>query len=436
MKRTEGDQARRIMACVDDAILRRRIADGGTEPLSPQDLELDRLSALAQCLSEIEVVPPDGFQEQVLHRLREPAAAESQPERWRATMWHAGGALAAALRVRSRATVGRTAALTAVVLAGVFLVGRSFFDIPVVSAQTVLTRSDAALIGLVRPGQVLYRQWKVSSSSTPAGAGSATRSGRIIEEWMDGSDPERVAARWYSEDRRLQIAYTTKREGGEHRAYVYFSPGVFDEQRGVLNIEPTAREFDDALGGFPASARRGLRVYLDRHYIYAPITGESTFNRAIVQALAHNVPEMPRVLMSFDRSHVLNTTPVYRVSLLDSASVTFNWRSSGPPLIRLARAEIIRYISRDSFLGLRTEERYVFEDGRRRFTIRELVTTNALAADELTVDPFTIDVPRGTPVHHQSALEHLSGVADVLERVPAFTSRFAGDSSAAIPDSR
>ncbi|MGH9350382.1 MAG: hypothetical protein ACRD26_24290, partial [Vicinamibacterales bacterium] len=284
----------------------------------------------------------------------------------------------------------------------------------------------------VRPGQLLYRRWKVTSSSTTPGGAGTTPSQRIIEEWMDGADFDRVAGRWYSQDGKLQIAYSTRLQDGAYRPYVYFSPGVFQERLGVMNIEPTRHEFESALGAFPESVQRALRVYLDRNYIYAPITGERNFNRAMLDAPAHHIPEMPRILVSFDQSHRLNGVPVYRVRLLDSASVTFNWRSSGPPLIRLAQAEIVRYIARDSFLSVRTEERYVFEDGRRRFTTRELVATTPLETAGLTSDPFTIDLPDGTPVQRQSAYEQLSGVAEILKRVPAFTSRLSLEPGTAV----
>lgn len=403
--RSDREQARRVMAYVDEVVLHRRSDADGADPLSPEDRELGRLGQLVHCLSDLEIVAPHGFQEALAARLRE-----------------AGPAPSAHLRIR-------TVLVAAAVFLGVVVLSRSVIDVPVVSAQSVLSRSDAALAALVRPGQLLYRQWKVTSTSSGSTQGT-TQTERIIEEWMDGADFDRVAGRWYSKERQLQIAYATRLQDGEYRPSVYFSPGVYDEQRGVLNIEPTRREFEQALGAFPASVRRGLKVYLGRNYIYAPITGERNFNRAILESPAHNIPEMPRILVSFDESHMLNGTPVYRVRVLDSASVTFNWRSSGPPLIRLAQAEITRYIARDSFLSVRTEERWVFEDGRQRFTTRELVETRPIAAGTLAFDPFAIEVPRGTPVQQQSAVAQLAGVADALGRVPAFTSRRSRETAA------
>lgn len=453
MKRTEREQARCITAYVDEVLLRRRADEASADPLSPEDQELERLGALAQCLSDIEVVPSSGFREDLAQRLREAAAEEAASDAGtRSWLTRATDAVRLGPFSRDRnfgraasnaytqvrtalasipGSVVRTAMLVLVIGSGIVVLSRAVIDVPVVSAQEVLSRSDAALTGLVGPGQVLYRQWKVTSTGAPGALSGESPSERIIEEWMDGADFDRVAGRWYSKDKELQIAYTTRFQDGEYRPYVYFSPGVYDEQRGVLNIEPTRHEFEAALSTFSETAQRGLRLYLDRHYIYAPITGERSFNKAIVEAPALSVPEMPRILVSFDASHLLNATPVYRVRLLDSASVTFNWRSSGPPLIRLAQAEIVRYMARDSFLSVRTDERLILEDGRRRSTTRELVTTKALERAFLPADPFAIDVPPGTPVQQQSAVEHLAGVASVLERVPAFTSRLSRESGAA-----
>jgi len=109
------------------------------------------------------------------------------------------------------------------------------------------------------------------------------------------------------------------------------------------------------------------------------------------------------------------------MSVVDPASITFNWRSEGPPLVRLAAAEFVRYIGRDAYLTVRTEERYVFENGDRRIVSRELAETRTVPARGLLPDPFALDLPPGTPVQHQSAFEQMSGVADAQTRVPAFT---------------
>lgn len=400
--RSDREQARRVIAYVDDVVLHRRAGAGGADPLSADDRELAQLRQLVHCLSDLDVVAPEGFQERLAARFGE---AEAEPP------------------ARSQAATLRAVLVAATLFLAAVVLVRSVVDVRVLSAQSVLSRSDAALTELVRPGQFLYRRWKVTSTSTAGSTPGTTQTERIIEEWMDGANVDRVAGRWSTKDGQLQIAYATGLEDGRYRPTVYFSPGVYDEPRGLLNIEPTRQEFEQALQTFPQPVQRGLKVYLDRNYIYAPITGERNFNRAILESPEQSIPEMPRVVVSLHDSHMLNATPVYCVRIVDSAAVTFNWRSSRPSVIRLGRAEILRYIARDSFLSVRTEERWVLEDGRQRFTTRELVETRAIDGGELTSDPFVIDVPPGTPVERQSAVAHLSGVAGALARVPAFTSR-------------
>src|SRR5262249_30525551 len=217
------------------------------------------------------------------------------------------------------------------------------------SAKEILTRSDAALTALVRPGQVLYRQWRVTIDRFEADGSSLGREERTIHEWMDGADFDRVAGRWYLGD-QLYTAYTTKvAPNREHRAHVYFSPGAFGEPRGLLSIEPTPREFDDAVASFPQRDRRGLRVYLDRQYLYVPIAGERRFNRALLDAPLATDSAMPRVVVSLDDEPTADTS-AYHVRVVDPMSVTFNWRADAPPRVRLLRSETVRSIERDSYL--------------------------------------------------------------------------------------
>jgi hypothetical protein len=111
---------------------------------------------------------------------------------------------------------------------------------------------------------------------------------------------------------------------------------------------------------------------------------------------------------------------VYRVRVKDPASIEFNWRSEGPPRVRLVSAERVRYIARDSYLSVRTEDSLTFEDGRRRFTTRELVETRAIPTADMSLDPFVLEIPEGTPAQRQSAREHLAAVAQAFGRLPAF----------------
>jgi hypothetical protein len=404
----QEEKARRLSEYVDSLLLQQRYEQRGSEfPL--EDREFHELRGLAQSLADLTSEPPVGFARDLARRL--PAlAAETSPRSTVAGAW-----------ARIRSTMSALPSFSpvfsaAMTLLAIALVFRAVLDVPVVSASEILTRSDEALVRLIKPGQLLYRRWKVTSTTIEQD-GSERRGGtRTIREWMDGADYDRVAGRWSSADDRLLIGYTSIGSDGERRPHVYFSPGVFGEARGLFSIEPTAAEFQAAVRDFADPVRGQLDAYLRRQSIYLPIVGERTFNRAVIDA-AHQADEgPPRVVLSFDRGE-MGGTRVYRVRMIDPAWIDFNWRSDGPPRVSLASAEWVRYIACDSYLSVRTESTLTFENGRRRVTTRELLETRAIPTADLPLDPFSLEVPEGTPVQRQSALDHLSAVALAFGRL-------------------
>jgi hypothetical protein len=400
--------------------------DNDSADVPGDDEELEEFRAVLQCLSEVGIEPPASFGDDLLSSL--PAMAERESSWLHATFWGrliawftAGrDRLVGVLPARTGLVPALSSAILLTVVAVTIVLLRSVVDPSVVSASEILSRSDAALGTLVRPGQLLYRRWKVTSTSTRAGGLTGPNTVRIIDEWMDGADVNRVAGRWYASDDRLLIAYTSVGNGSERRPNVYFSPGVYGEARGVLNIEPTRDEFMEAATRFPEPIQSALKAYLDRQYIYVPITRERRFNRAIIEAPQYGKSELPRVVSSVDQSETFRGQAVYRVRLVDPASIDFNWRSQGPPRVRLAWVETVSYIARDSYLGLKTEQTLKFEDGRQRVTTKELLETRAVDIADANLDSFNLDVPQGTPVRRQSALEQLSGVSNAFSRLPQF----------------
>lgn len=428
MSREQREQARRISELVDGLLLHHRY-DKGAAGRPVDDGEFRQLRALVQHISEVTVEPPLHFQDDLARRL--PSMPESDASGLKiASFWtrlvaplticRARIAPVLPPRVMKLLTALPGAALA--LLAATFMLFRSVVNVPAVSASEIMSRSDASLASLVRPGQLLYRRWQVTSTAIGANGIEGRKVHRMIHEWMDGADFERVAGRWYSgEGDRLLIGYTSVGSGGQRRPNVYFSPGVFGESLGVLNIEPTPEEFKAAVHRFPEAVQQALNLYLDRQYIYLPITGERRFNRAVIETPRQDVSDLPRIVLSLDQSENLNGTPVYRVRVVDHAFIDFNWRSQGPPRVRLASAEIVCYIVRDSYLSVRTEQTLRFEDGRERVTTQELVETRPVRAADLSLDPFKLEVPDGTPVQRQSAFEQLSGVASAFSRLTEFT---------------
>jgi hypothetical protein len=248
-------------------------------------------------------------------------------------------------------------------------------------------------------------------------AGSVTFRESIIHEWMDGADFGRVAGR-NERDGRTYLAYASVRENGELRPRVYFARGFSGEAGGLLSIEPSRRDFQAALAGFAPGDREKLQTYLDRGYIFEPISGERRFNQLALETSTEQDAPLPRVMLSLREETLVTGVPVYAVRIFDPARVRFRWRSAGPPHVWLEQRETIRYIARDTNLSLRSEERYDTEGGRHVFATRELLETRIIEAGAVSSDPFALIVPEGTPVRQQSATEQLRAVAHALRNLP------------------
>ena len=290
------------------------------------------------------------------------------------------------------------------------------------SAAEILSRADLALSKLVHEGQILQRRWKMTDRVTAVGGGLETVRESISNEWMDGSDFGHVAGR-NERNGRVYLAYASARENGELKPRVYFAPGFSNEPRGLLSIEPSRREFQKALAAFAPHDAEKLKTYLDRGYIFEPISGERRFNRIALETSTEHDGPLPRVMVSLREETLPHGVGVYAVRIVDPARVRFRWKSEGAPTAWLEWRETVRYIARDTYLSLKAEETYETEDGRRVFQTRELLETRIVEAGADNVDPFLITVPEGTPVRQQSASEQLSAVAAVLGRIPAKLTR-------------
>jgi hypothetical protein len=289
------------------------------------------------------------------------------------------------------------------------------------SAAEILSRADIALSKLVHQGQILHRRWKVIERTENADGSQRVVREATFNEWMDGTDYSRVAGRNESNG-RVYLAYARVRDtDGEVRPRVYFAPGFSNEPRGLLSIEPSRREFQEALVNFEAEEREKLQTYLARGYIFEPISGERRFNRIALEAGAERGPLLPRIIVSLREETLPTGTEVYAVRIVDPARVRFRWTSEGPPVARVEWRQSVRYIARDTYLSLKAEETTEDERGRRVITTRELVDTHILERDGVSADPFALAVPEGTPARRQSASEQLSAVAAVLARMPELT---------------
>ncbi len=418
MDGNEQECAQRISDYIDSLVVQEREGDAPVSTLGDQ--EFVELTGVAQSLLSIRFLDSEAFRGDLLVRLPKQAAREraagryADPGRSVRARWSwlrrslRFGHLPGRLVTRTAATL---APLTVVAL---FLVSHLAVT-QTASPADVLNRADRALSSLLHDGQLLNRKWRVTERTTDP-RGVQTMREYFRTEWMDGADFSRVAG-LNEEKGRINMAYSSAREGSDVRARVYFAPGYYDESRGLLSIEPTRSEYQKALRSFSNSDRRKLQTYLNRGYIFEPISGERRFNRSMLENAGGMEVALPRVILSLGTETLASGINVYAVRMIDPARVRFRWTSEGPPTAWVERRETIRYIARDTYLNVRAEETHEGPNGKRTTITRELVETRIVEREAGAVDPFTIDALPTAPVRWQSALEHLSAVAAVLSQI-------------------
>jgi hypothetical protein len=234
---------------------------------------------------------------------------------------------------------------------------------------------------------------------------------RMVEEWMDGADFDRVAGHSQTPDGWVR-AFASHREAGQVRSVAYTGARSRDPQP-ALNIEPTQQEYLRAADTFPPDASRLLHTYLRRHFIYMPITGERRFNREILEGASGG--PMPRSVTVEDVI-IDDGKAAFAVRAVDPSRVQFLWQSGEPPRVQLAREEAISYIAKDSYLTIKSQRDTEYRSGRRSVELRTLEETRTYRMDQLTRNPFEIKLPDGTRINRQSAHELLTAILDALQK--------------------
>jgi hypothetical protein len=411
MKRHERVRAQRISERVDSVLIQRR---GREEEASrADDPEFRDLMDLASSLNRIDMPLPPAFGDRLLSEIRREAGAIGSDEPFTDGISFAAVIRRTARRLWHAPVALRAATITAAVIAVVAIVGSEIWWNRTVSAAEILTRADTALADMVGPGRVLYRRWLLIDRMRRTADAPETVRQRFVEEWMDGNDLRHVAGRLVTPEGQVLSAYTTFQDKGEYRPRVYFAPGHVDSV-GLLSIEPTRREFIEAAARFSGDDRRRLAEYLSRGYIYEPFIGERRLNRAAIEP-GGDVDAFRGVQLSLDASAMLHGVPVYKVRAIDPVRVRFWWRRESPA-VWLARQETVRYVSRDTYLSLRTEDIVQHETGEHVVTSRELLETR-ISPTAHESDAFVLTVPDTTPVRTQSPSALLSEVAKALSRV-------------------
>ena len=413
MWRNARQRARQLAEHTDRLILRRRNEGRRPDDLEGGDDELEDLSLLAAELTDLDLAPRPSFQEDLAAELRRHGVAREPAGPWPRRLFAASAERVSHLVERWTMTPSpaRAALACAAVLLAVIVfnqVGRS----PVASAADVLMRSNEVLASTVHPGEVLYRRWRVQFTSWEGPGAPGVTEERMVEEWMDGADFDRVAGRSLTADGWLRV-FASHRENGQVRSVGYSGTAKGGDPQDALNVEPTQQEYLRAADTFDPDASRLLHTYLRRHFIYMPIAGERRFNREILEGAAGG--PMPRSV-TVDEVAIENGKRAFAVRAVDPTRVQFLWRSGEPPRVQLAREEAISYITKDSYLTIKSQRNTEYRSGRRTFELRTLEESRTHRIDELTRNPFEVIAPVGTRVNRQSALELLTAILDALRK--------------------
>jgi len=402
--REDRERAQRLSDFVDSLVVQNRVGD--STPGEHTDRELDHLAQLAGDLTTIVLTAPADLRNRLFHQVTTRPMPQPGPS--------------TPLRSAVRRFVRNGVRLAAVLAVGV-AAGFGALDLVVsrnASAAEILTKSDLAIAGLVQPGKVLFRRWRIVERMRDRPDAPERVVERYTLEWIDGSDIRHATGKSQTPSGRVYLAYANGLEHGRYVPRVYYEPGFADEANGLVSIVPSRHEFEAAAARFTGSERQAVDRYLARGYIYEPIVSERRFNDAMLQPVVGREP-LPQVVLSVDDLATLDGIAVYKVRSLEAIRVPFRWASTGPPKAWLERQETIRYIAKASYLTLRAEETVEAENGRVVRTIRELVETTTLDLRK-GEDPFALQLPADVPIRKQSAFEHLSQITRTLRRAPAF----------------
>jgi hypothetical protein len=267
---------------------------------------------------------------------------------------------------------------------------------------------------------VLFRKWRIVDRIRDRPGAQDRVEQRLLLEWIDGSDIRHATGQSVNATGRVYLAYANAMVGGQYSSRIYYEPGFAGEPRGLLSIVPSREDFETALQHFTGPERRLLETYLSRGYIYEPIFSERRFNEAMLKDVS-GIGPLQRVQVSLEDSTNVDGQPVYKVRSTDEVRMQFRWRSEGPPQIWLERQETTRYISKKTYLAVRSEETHLDEMGARIETTRELVEVTNLKPTAVG-DAFNLHVEDNVPVRRQSAYDHLVEVLRALRRSPTFLS--------------
>jgi hypothetical protein len=289
------------------------------------------------------------------------------------------------------------------------------------SAAAVLDTSDAALIRIAKPGELLHRSWRVTRLITKPDA-QPERGDWRMDSWLGGENLNRGVTRITASDGRLLSIGVSESADGASRGYTYFTHDYPEELHGVRLDYPTRAELRQTLQTLPAGDDRArLERLFDaslRPDSGSLLVWEHRENRALLEAPARQPSLGLRIILSLEPAVMPNGDAAHVVKQLTLGAPWVNWRADGTPWFQLARVNMNHYISKSSFLTLKYESDVDLEDGSRRVSSTELESIQSVRPDAAG-DPFAVVIPPGTPVIHISTRDYLVKLSDMLRRSAA-----------------
>jgi hypothetical protein len=297
---------------------------------------------------------------------------------------------------------------------------------PRVSAADILDRATGALARLVEPGTVLeVRSRHVLVSTYPDGRREKRE--EHVREWYDGQQPGALGFR--SEDSDGELLYVMF-ERSDGRPASYFGPAHPGPHAGSVILAPSLEEVTAARRRLPA----GDQLRIERDVALAPtateLPGEAR-NQALVETGRAPSPIGFESSLEVSEGRLPDGREVWIVRSMNPCAL---WRQVGAPvpIMRPARIDSERRLSRQDYLTLESRSQVVFDDGERLEVEIRLVSTRLLPLETQQNPPYQFQPPPEANILHIDADASQRALAAMLAQLDTrarAASRHAGTHS-------
>jgi hypothetical protein len=394
-------RARLVSDYADSLIVRRRVpADTGERaPASNRDEFADLLD-LVRALDDLNIVAPDP-----------PSGPPWRDQDWRFAPVRRRSDRTGLLALRGLLLPfsWHYAVIVIAVLVGVFVAFSTRGAAPALSADDLLSESEAALEEFLGSGQGVYRLWD-ASYRTEDPDGRVTGWNGTIHEWIEGVRLPRMARRAVDDrGRLLWVLHADREADGQPRSRMYYTQHNPVEPRGLVTVDATTSEYREALSAFAPDDRRALELFFTRSY--GPgLVGERIYNTAILETGWGGAAE-PVVSLA---SASLDGVDMHRVQIFEPRRLWFTRTTEGALSASFVRYSQTRLITRNSRLTAKVVTEIVDESGSRAtasWTVRSKELRRLGRDDDRA---FIFDAPPGVPVRRAQAREDLARMLPVF----------------------